>query len=209
MSGRTPLPGVEKDYEELVKTFREPFFDTVIAKNETKEKIEKKIEKAAELASQYKYKSVFIAFSGHGNKEKKEPFIMSDDGKKIWVKEFVNLVVTRFDKEVPKIFLLDSCRGSIELKPKRKGEGNYLIAYSTEDNYEALMRNNDGGSYWMPIVARHLRKVDDTVVNVIRQANKHLQEDLHLEYNQHAVLDDDNFSSIDLNIYQGTYMCYV
>ena len=189
------LPGVAKDLNELKETFREPSFESVIAENDTKEELEKKIKSISELASQYKYRSVFVAFSGHGGKENNEQFIMSDDWKKKWLKELVDPVVACFNEEVPKIFLLDLCRGSKGLQLRAKGEGNYLIAYATEDEHKALMRKDDGGSYWMPVVARNLRMVDNTVLNIITETKVEVQESPDLNYVQCPVLDDDNFNS--------------
>ena len=209
MSQPNPLRDVKTDHIELEHTFRKPFFDTVIAKDETKEELEKKIEEAAELASEYKYKSVFIAFSGHGGKKEEQSYIVSNDGVVIWLTEFVNHIVDLFGDEIPKIFLLDSCRGYTELeqRPKRV-KRNYLIAYATQDDSVSMLDYD--GSYWMPVVARYLREVDDTVVNVIKKANLHVQENPDLKYIQHPDLDDKNFCSGDLKIYQGTYyICYV
>ena len=209
MSQPNPLRDVKTDHIELEHTFRKPFFDTVIAKDETKEELEKKIEEAAELASEYKYKSVFIAFSGHGGKKEEQSYIVSNDGVVVWLTEFVNHIVDLFGDEIPKIFLLDSCRGYTELeqRPKRV-KRNYLIAYATQDDSVSMLDYD--GTYWMPVVARYLREVDDTVVNIINKANLHVQENPDLKYIQHPVLDDKNFCSGDLKIYQGTYyICYV
>ena len=169
------------------------------------EELEKKIEEAAELANVYKYKSVFIAFSGHGGKKEDQSYIVSNDGVVIWLTDFVNHIVDLFGDEIPKIFLLDSCRGYTELeqRPKRV-KRNYLIAYATQDDRVSMLKYD--GSYWMPVVARYLREVDDTVVNVIIKANLHVQENHDLKYIQRPVLDDDNFYSGDLKIYQGTYI---
>ena len=203
------LPETKQDLVELKKTFGKPFFDTVIAEDKTKQEMMKEIIEAAELANEYKYKSVFIAFSGHGGKKEGQSYIVSNDGVVIWLTEFVNHIVDLFGDEIPKIFLLDSCRGYTELeqRPKRV-KRNYLIAYATQNDSVSIVKYD--GSYWMPEVARHLREVDDTVVNVIKKANLYVQENLDLEYIQHPVLDDKNFYSGDLKIYQGTYyICYV
>ena len=202
------LPETKKDLVELKKTFRKPFFDIVTAEDKTEQEMMKEIKEAAELAKVNKYKSVFIAFSGHGGKRNRQSYIMSNDGERILLTAFVNHVVELFGDEIPKIFLLDSCRGSKELeeRPPKGVEQNYLIAYATEDDHISRLR--DDGSYWMPEVARCLREVDDTVVNVIRQANLHVRENPKLPRIQHPQLDYSNFRSKDLKIYQGTYVMY-
>ena len=141
------------------------------------------------------YECILFAFSGHGLNNK---YIMMQDTKTVNVETDIlaPLLPSSIRKfgEVPKVLLIDACRGSLETatvstklpplddiitKGTIPAEGNYLLACATMPNHSSYMYKH--GSAWMQEFASLARKstksVEGVLVNVnenlTKQANKH------------------------------------
>ena len=203
-----PLIGIKKDRDELLQTFdRPPHFHYIRVDNALEEDMVDALKKAAEKARSCSYRCLVIAFSGHGGKHDGDSVIITEDLRKIPVKSFVDFVNATFSGiDIPKAFLIDACRGRAAL-PIRKSiteqDDSYLIASATKFGHIAAMRvPKEEGSYWMPVVARFIRERNMPIIDVIRAANKEVENDESLQYRQTPQLVDECFSST-LNIYAG------
>lgn len=191
--GADKLLGVSKDREELYKTFNDPAkFELIEAKDYKGYEMDTKLNdrvKTELRRRNHRYQSVFIIFSGHGGKGDRGPFLIANDGEKKDVNEFIDEYKTLIGRDIPKYFLIDACRGSLEL-PANKGPGdNCFVAYSTEDDHVAKCRQTKG-SYWITKVTKQLRDIhesihiSESVVEAIEKANEDLENDKTLKYKQ-------------------------
>ena len=129
-----------------------------------------------------KYSVIVFAFSGHGTDYDQ---LLTNNGKWMSLKEEIILPILKNSSiDIPKVFFIDACRGSEILKSKggdksgddvpesvehyekgfTRSQANYRIDYATIPDHKAFTA--DYGSKWMPVLARKLRKTDDTLQNI-------------------------------------------
>ena len=200
------LPGVVKDREELNKTFCDPFFNVIEAKDATKEEMMYAIDCGSKDVKKKKYKCVFIVFSGHGYKNSRgNECIISNDDNEIEVSGFVEDIIEKFGREIPKVILIDACRGEKKLEDTKGPNDNCLVAFATQEDYKAMAKKS--GSYWIPVVAKCLREMDDTVVNVIKEANRLVRTNPDLKKRQNPVIERESLTDQALCVYQSKTLC--
>ena len=147
------------------------------------------------------YKCVFIVFSGHGGKNSQgNECIISNDGAEIEVSGFVQTIIEKFGRGVPKVILIDACREEKKLEDTKGPNDNCLVVFGTQEDYKAMAPKT--GSYWIPVVARCLREIDDTVVNVIVEANAKVSTNPDLKKHQTPVITENSLTNQALCVYQ-------
>lgn len=141
----------------------------------------------AEYDGETSDKIIIFAFSGHGTKLDQ---IVTSDADLVSVGEkIVQPLVTNSSPKIPKLFFIDACRGSQELKSNngdqtksihevakdfKNHEGNFRIEYATIPDHVSYAGRDE--SKWMPVLARTLREEDDSFQNVVAKANKRVHE---------------------------------
>ena len=119
-------------------------------------------------------KAIVFAFSGHGTDDN---IILANDGGAIFLRDVVKPLVDPAcigptSYLIPKLFFIDACRGKNTIKvPKAKGDtdvndiqGNFNIEFATIHDHKAYTDS------WMPVLARELRRNNDTYQNVLAKA---------------------------------------
>ena len=160
-----PLPGTEKDEEEMVKTSNELKFHTFTLRNPTGAKIKEEVQSISHalplLEKAANFKAIMFVFSGHGEDPDK---IFSQDLEKLDLQaEIVHPLIDHQQiTHIPKLFFIDACRGKETLDQEgSKGfiasEANYCIYYSTVPRHKAFMTPNASQSEWLPTLAKQLR----------------------------------------------------
>ena len=132
------------------------------------------------------YECILFAFSGHGLNNK---YIMMQDTKRVNVETeilapLLPSSVRKFG-EVPKVLLIDACRGSLETatvstklpldvitKDTIPAEGNYLLACATMPGHSSFMYRH--GSAWMQEFASLAQKSTKSVEGVLVNVNENL-----------------------------------
>ncbi|CAI8056697.1 Caspase-3 [Geodia barretti] len=185
----TPLRGTAKDAAAMIQTFDSLNYVVHKLDNPTKAQILAKIkEVSASLKTcslsreEAEEKVVFFAFSGHGTTEDGIEKIYANDGETVQLKDIVYFLTAPPGVQyVPKLFLVDACRGAQTLSEKgvgggvgaaaqtksapsanmgfvkklpRRSEGNYYIAYATVPHHVSW--GGEAGSLWMPKLAKAL-----------------------------------------------------
>ena len=200
------LPGVVKDREELNKTFCDPFFNVIEAQDATSKEMMYVIDCGSKDVKKEEYKCVFIVFSGHGCKNSRgNECIICNDGNEIEVSGFVEDIIEKFGREIPKVILIDACRGEKKLEDTKDPNDNCLVAFATQEDYKAMAPKS--GSYWIPVVAKCLREMDDTVVNVIEEANRIVRTNSDLKKHQNPVITENSLTDQVLCVYQSKTLC--
>ena len=150
----------KEDRKELYRAFHRTNVDLIKAENVSSNKTKTSLRMTVKAIEnrQSPYKCVFIVFSGHGGMDGKDPFIVCEDSKKIYTEKFINNFIKRI-KVIPKVFLIDACRGPKPTPTKGPGD-NCLIAYATTKGTETVLP-----SVWIPSLAEHPIKGDNTIVN--------------------------------------------
>ena len=122
-------------------------------------------------------KVIIFAFSGHGTNNDHDhdhdDLIMTNDGTILNLAEDIRLPLVKHSEvsEIPKLFLIDTDRGSRKLVDRHNQlETNYRIDSSTISDHNSYVAAY--GSAWMPVLARVLRERDDTLPNVVDTANQ-------------------------------------
>lgn len=118
-SAMTPLPGTEKDGENMKIAFSKLGFATYWEKNVSVNKFTKLIREAQQfkLYHTLKYKCIAFVFSGHGQLG---DYICMQDGEPVpIVDEVVQPFLPVHSPDMgkfPKLFFIDACRGAKEMK---------------------------------------------------------------------------------------------
>ncbi len=177
----------EKDRKRLKNIFCRTNVDVLLADDPSIQEIWKSRDWAFGEVQQ-KYKCVFIVFSGHGGEK------VDDCGKKSYyfttgvnrdrldTDEFINEF--KQQNNIPKIFLLDACRGAKSIKAD--GD-NCLIAYPAKKGEAA-----DLPSSWIPVLrkllinARGHRSITDIVTDANQRAKS---EDCNPVIEENSLLD--------------------
>ena len=163
--------------------------------------MEEAIENGSKEVKNKEYKCVFIVFSGHGSKNSQgKECIISNDGDEIEVSGFDQTIIKKFGREIPKVILIDACHGEKQLDDTKGPNDNCLVVFGTQEDYKAMAPKT--GSYWIPEVARCLREMDDTVVNVIVKANERVSTNPDLKKLQIPVITENSLTNQALCVYQ-------
>ena len=151
-----------------------------------------------------KEKVIIFAFSGHGTSKGTAEKLYANDGQML---DFKDEIIKPFTDpkgifHVPKLFLIDACRGTMRLIAKGGGGGasggdevvekadeevyfekgvqhklgNYRIDYSTIPHHVSYATSRHG-SMWMPKLARALRTHNDSYGNIA----DNVKEEVHLQ----------------------------
>ena len=93
--------------------------------------------------------------------------------------------------DIPKLFFIDACRGTIDDKgivargkivlPRKPSYGNYILAYSTMPSMHAYETEEDGG-LWMNIVSKELRTSHKSVLDALTDVNGELLKEFHCRH---------------------------
>ena len=133
-------------------------------------------------------KAIVFAFSGHGTNDN---IILANDGEPIFLRDVVKPLVESVSigptsDRIPKLFFIDACRGANIIKvPEAKGntnvndiQGNFNIEFATIHDHRAFTDS------WMPVLARELRRNDDTYQNVLAKVKGKVHERFKLQQAQ-------------------------
>ena len=166
-----PLLGTAKDAEEMRTTFLQFDYDIHQLKNEeaTLSNIEQKLKRLGKYLRDYngatinrdgRIKAIVFTFSGHGADPN---LLITNDGESLFLKDVIEPLVDSDMKiafGIPKLFMIDACRGSGELSTSDDGAGavggNYRLDFATLRDQTAGA--DDDESVWMPVLARNLRR---------------------------------------------------
>ena len=183
-----PLLGTAKDAEEMRMTFQQFDYDVHQLKNEeaTLSNIEEKLKQLGEYLRGYdgaainhdgRKKAIVVTFSGHGSNPN---LLITNDGESLFLKDVMELLVDPEMKiafSIPKLFMIDACRGSGELSTSDDGVGavggNYRLDFATLRDQKAGA--DDDESVWMPVLARDLRRQmfqDRSYQDLVADANR-------------------------------------
>ena len=133
-------------------------------------------------------KAIVFAFSGHGTKDN---IILANDGGAIFLRDVVKPLVEYASigptsHLIPKLFFIDACRGqNTIIVPEAKGDtdvndiqGNFNIEFATIDDHKAFTDT------WMAVLARELRRNNDTYQHVLAKAKGKAHERYNLQQAQ-------------------------
>ena len=175
---RLEVPAINKDGDEMKKTFEELGYDIHQRRNEnvTRDEIETLLEKFHDYLEKYdgkltnedgSKKAIVFAFSGRGGpddkKDKDSMSLLMYDKDKLSLKGDImpQLIGIRDVYEIPRLLLINASRGKETLDDESVGklhvqdEGNYRIDYATIPDHEAYASSSE--SKWMPKLACQLR----------------------------------------------------
>ena len=142
-------------------------------------------------------KAIVFAFSGHGTNDN---IILANDGDPIFLRDVVKPLVDPAcigptSHLIPKLFFIDACQGTV---PEAKGDtdvndirGNFNIEFATIHDHKTFTDS------WMPVLARELRRNNDTYQNVLAKAREKAHQRYRLQQAQ---------TQSELNI--GTFKLY-
>ena len=208
------LPGTKEDAQEMRETFRQLGYVIHERQNPTREQMITLVKKISDELGGYDVpkeeegeKVIIFAFSGHGDTIGLVEMLFANDGVKI---DFQDEIVFSFTKHlglkyVPKLFFIDACRGNQPLSKKggenvsdneitksidkvyyvkstEHVEGNICIAYATIPYHVSYASN--GGSIWMPKLARALRQSDKSFLDIASTVMKEVRDSLKLNQQQ-------------------------
>ena len=176
------LRGAKRDLEKMKETFEVLRFATLPILNASKEQILASVQAAAKY-EEYppSYKRIAFVFSGHGD----ENIIYAHDGAVDTNQVYEPLQPKNAPHlaDIPKLFFVDACRGTIDDKgivargktvlPTKPSYGNYILAYSTMPSMQAYETEEDGG-LWMNIVSNQLRTSHKSVLDALTDVNGEL-----------------------------------
>ena len=189
-------------------------YDIHEAYNKTKDEIQTDLlEKLYHYLHQYEgeptnadgsEKVIVFVFSGHGIPDdtcyidKNSMTMITYDGGHLSLKgEVMSQISVGRVYKIPKLFFIDACRGTMQLRYKTEEpptakaalevEGNYRIDFATVPGHKAYSTSKEG-SKWMPEMARHLlemngeslQNISATVRKTISDQNREGKRDLQL-----------------------------
>ena len=178
--------------------------------NPTKEELKGLLQEASSTLGTYhmkeevaKEKVIIFAFSGHGTSVGTAEKLYTNDSQMLDLKDEIIKPFTKHKGVfyVPKLFLIDACRGTNRLIAKggcggggeevvekadeevyfEKGLehvlGNYRIDYSTIPSHVSYV-SPSSGSIWMPKLARALRTHNDSYQNITANVKEEVHRNL-------------------------------
>lgn len=209
------LPGAERDGQKLSKAFERFNFAVHWVKNVTSPELHEIIRemKSLKYNKVKDYSCILFVFAGHGCET--DELYMQDGMKVNPMEEVIGPLLPGECKElgdIPKVFLIDACRGSMKtnnaLIPRgssgqeeavvdRGGkvmdmsvtpaEGNFLLARSTMPMHKAYEDKKDGGM-WFSVLADYLSELEKktSIDDILTKVNEKLLEMLQdrTEYTQ-------------------------
>ncbi len=227
----SPLPGTQLDGQNLSAQFSKREYAVYWRKNVTKNEF---IDLMRELQRlDYKsvkdFDSIFFIFSGHGSKD---DCLYMQDGKKVQINEAVMspLLPKSFPEigNIPKVFLIDACRGGektecvlvprgkIEEIGSRGGkevlmipvteEGNCLVAFSTMPKFKAYEDANRGG-VWFSTLNEELGSLDRkcSIDDILTEVNRKMAEKM----DSHQIQQPEKLSRLNKIVYLNPGMLQV
>ena len=197
-----PLHGTCKDGESLLETLVYSDFIVLWLHNVDQQVISNVMKEVKNLEQHSsgqalikKYECILFAFSGHGLNNK---YIVMQNNIYVDVESEVLQPLLPFSipkfGEVPKVLLIDACRGTLTTatvstkklaaldvitKDTIPAEGNYLLACATMPGHYSYIYEN--GSAWMQEFASLARHSRDSVEGVLVSVNEHLTKQANEE----------------------------
>ena len=183
---RDHLPGVKKDGQAMEDAFKSLRFATLWKPNISSEKMKvlvKSVVKYFQDNPPPEHYVVAFVFSGHGDEG---DLLIGEDGEDIHLNgEIVKPLAEEHELgNIPKLFIINACRGENELKPVVKlkksarelitAKGNYYIAYSTIPKHVAYTDDPMSGSAWMQILAKNLQERSKSVSDIVETTSSEL-----------------------------------
>lgn len=179
-SARYPkLNGTKKDAEAMEKALQHLKFLTIVKRNITEDEICALVRAVASCREYPRgYNCIVVVFAGHGIENK---LIVSSDEKEVNLQEALinpfNPKNSPFIKNIPKIVLIDACRGALQPRGSSNTDlsvpTNVLVAFSTMDGYKAYEAGY--GGIWMQKLAAKLivstKSIGDTIIEVNKEIN--------------------------------------
>ena len=193
-TGVSSLSATNRDADEMKTTFEQFNYDIHQLKNgeATKCAVTTLLKQVSEYLGRYsgditnkdgERKVIIFAFSGHGTScGTSRDQIQANDGELLNLMEEVRLPLVKTAHKIPKLFFIDACRGSDHLREKgyMGVETNFRVDFATIPDHKAYTGAYE--SRWMPVLARELRKRDDTFSNIVDRVNEIVhKQDEHLQ----------------------------
>ena len=217
-----PLPGTNKDAQEMRETLDYLGYVPHVLPNPTKAEIQEKLQEVSDTLESYEVpeeekekKVIMFVFSGHGCNQGTAEKIYANDGGILDLKDGVILPLTRHEGVfcIPKLFLIDACRGRETLSQLQGGAnkskafpatvreegsyftkavehvaGNYRIDYATIPGHVSYAGNE--GSMWLPKLARAMGEHDRSFQDIAAIVKQEVHEKLGEENRQQCQTDD-------------------
>ena len=183
---RDHLLGMKKDGQAMENAFGNLGFATLWKPNISSEKMKvlvKSVVKYFQDNRPPEHYVVAFVFSGHGDEG---DLLIGEDSEDIHLNgEIVKPLAEEHELgNIPKLFIINACRGENELKPVVKlkksarelitAEGNYYIAYSTIPKHVAYTDDPMSGSAWMQILAKNLQERSESVSDIVETTSSEL-----------------------------------
>ena len=180
------LPGTQKDAEAMKSTFTHLNFATIVLRDASCDDMCDTVGALASYTSYPPhYNCLAVVFSGHGRENK---VVLSNDGQEVNFEEAIIKPLYPRNSPliggIPKIVLIDACRGNRGLQAKGGSgsverfdlsvPGDILVAYSTMEGYKSYEDESSGG-YWMQELAKQLKESRKSVGDVIADVNKEMR----------------------------------
>ena len=199
-----PLKGAYKDGENMCQAFKYLKFATHWEPNVTSQRLMELIYDATHYDSYHqleKYKCIAFVFAGHG---RTMDHIYMQDDTHFSITSIVEQFLPKSAPHIatlPKLFLIDACRGKQDISPvlvprgsaeiphenavgrgvtelldlRLPPEGNYLIAYSTMPEHKSYEQSGEG-SIWITILAEMLCTSHASIDDILTAVNGKMME---------------------------------
>ena len=184
--------------------------------NPTKAELEELLQDVSSTLGTYRMKRevaeekvIIFAFSGHGTSVGTADKLYANDSQMLDLKDEIIKPFTKHEgvSNIPKLFLIDACRGTNDLIAMGGGGGggdevvqkadeevyikkgvehvlgNYRIDYSTIPSHVSYATDGSG-SIWMPKLARALRTQNDSYQNITANVKREVHLQLSEEHRQ-------------------------
>ena len=198
------LIGTREDAKAMKETFDHLKYNVHPLHNPTKRQIQALLKEVSDYLSTYevgvevqKEKVIIFAFSGHGTSVGTAEKVYANDGEMLDFKDEIMLPLTRNGNvfDIPKLFFMDACRGSIELQSDTASTmgdhvgvtaksnfaklvdfvaGNYRIDYATILHHVSFATT--AGSAWMHKFAIALRDEGISLQDIAANVRKEVHE---------------------------------
>ena len=198
------LNGAYKDGENMYQAFKHLKFATHWECNVTDQRLMQLIYDATHYCSYHQlenYKCIAFVFAGHGCAM---DHIYMQDEELVSITNIVQSFLPRSAPHIailPKLFLIDACRGNKVINPvlvprgsaeipqenavergvtevsklRLPPEGNYLIAYSTMPEHKSYEQFGEG-SIWITILAEKLCTSHASIEDILTEVNEKMME---------------------------------
>ena len=196
---KLPATAIKRDADAMRETFRKLGYDIHEAHNKTKDEIQTLLEKLYVYLHQYggkltnedgSEKVIAFAFSGHGLPDdtsyidKNSMTMITNEGEHLSLKgDVISHIGVASVSKIPKLFFIDACRGTMNLRYKPKEPPTAKAAMEVEGNYRIDFANvpdhrSFTGREWMPKMARHLREMkNDSLQDIAATVRKIISDE--------------------------------